>query len=254
MPRIYAYHFNDPTNLGDLVCCPVDYFESLRCAEKIDWQCDPEKFADAPVIIGGGGLLNPAMSERLERVVLRRTAPSVLWGVGTNVHRETKASYPNYLGHAGLVGLRDFGNPFEYVPCPSCLHPAFGGKFPVHHDFVIYEHSHHTIGIEPSAPRMANNEPKERMEAVLRFLASGDLVITNTYHGCFWAMLLSRRVLVYRPFSSRFFYFKPKVVFCDGDNWRAKAKETIRTIGYLEECRAINTRFAARVLEFLKIE
>lgn len=249
VPRVYAYYFNHSTNLGDQVCCPVDYFEPLRCAQKIDWDSEPEQMADGPVIVGGGGLLNPAMTEKLGRLAFHAKTPVVVWGVGTNVHRETRSVYPDFLSKVQLVGLRDFGNPFEYVPCPSCLHPALDRPGSVQHEFVIYEHAHHTIGIAPSAPRMANHQPKENLEAVIEFLSSGDLVIT--YHGCFWALLLQRRAMIYRPFSNRFFFFKPKVVFCDGENWRAKAKEASPAPGYLEECRLLNRQFAEKVFRLL---
>lgn len=253
MPRLYAYHFNDPTNLGDQVSSPVDYFEPLAIGERIGWDSDPGDFVNVPVIAGGGGLLNPILSKQLEKAVLRKNAPFIIWGIGTNTHNATTASYPDYLSHADLVGLRDFGNPFDYVPCPSCMHPAFDRQFSIQHDFVIYEHSHHTIGIAPSAPRMGNDQPKENMEEVIRFLSSGETVITNTYHGCYWAMLLNRRVLVYRPFSSRFFYFNPEVTFCDSEDWRDKIKYTTPTPEYLQECRMLNLRFAQKVFDLLAL-
>jgi hypothetical protein len=131
------------------------------------------------------------------------------------------------------------------------MHPALDRAFPVRHEFVIYEHAHHPIGIAPSAPRMANNEPSERMEGVVEFLASGELVITNTYHGAFWSLLLGRRILIYRPYSNRFHFFKPRVVFCDGENWRAKAKEAAGAPGYLDECRRLNREFAEQVFRLL---
>ncbi|MBI2946001.1 MAG: hypothetical protein HYY23_00005, partial [Verrucomicrobia bacterium] len=118
MPQIYACHFNDPTNLGDQVCSPVDYFEPLRSAQKMDWDSAPDKFAGSPLIVGGGGLLNAVLSEKLAALLHHRKAPVVIWGVGTNMHRETRPFYPDFLNRAALVGLRDFGNPFEYVPCP----------------------------------------------------------------------------------------------------------------------------------------
>ena len=254
MPQLYAYHFNDPTNIGDQVSSPVDYFWPLQAAQKMDWNCDLDELARAPVIVGGGGLLNPILSEKLVRLVLLKKEPIVFWGVGTNMHNQKESFYPKFLNTVDMVGLRDFGNPFEYVPCPSCLHAALDRQFPIQHDFVIYEHAHHTIGIEPSAPRMANNQPKENMDAVIQFLSSGELVITNTFHGCYWALLLNRRALIYRPYSNRFFFFKPETVFCDAENWRAKARDAIPAPGYLEECRLLNHRFAEKVFRLLKLD
>jgi hypothetical protein len=80
MSQIYACHFNDPTNLGDQVCCPVDYFEPLRTACKLDWHSAPDEFTAAPLIVGGGGLLNPVLGENLAALLLRRKAPVVVWG------------------------------------------------------------------------------------------------------------------------------------------------------------------------------
>lgn len=89
------------------------------------------------------------------------------------------------------------------------------------HDFVIYEHKQHPIEIS-GLPRM--NNFNRNIKNVIDFLSSGNCVITNSYHGVYWATLLKRKVICI-PFSSRFMATKfPPVYLSEIGNWRQSVK------------------------------
>lgn len=237
------------SNLGDQICCPSDYVRLGDDVRKISiWD-----YKHGPVIFGGGGLLHPGVDDMLEEALTADGRPKIIWGIGTNYHGLKEPYYPSWLGKFDLVGLRDWGNVYEYVPCPSCLHPEFDKpRGVVTEEFVIYEHHNQPIQIPGTFFRRAtNSQAADAFPAVLDFLSSADCVITNTYHGLYWSMLLGKKSICWKPYSNRFRTFKYPVPSCQEDNWKERSKEAIVATGYLEECRALNLAFHEKVLGVL---
>lgn len=252
-----AIHIHDEHNLGDSMCVPTDYCPQFGPAEKvnvrsitaiIDDKTPMPPLGDA--IIGGGGMLYPSLPPVLGALLAqKRDTRLVIWGIGSNTHDATTADYPKLLAAYDLVGIRDYGNPYQYVPCPSCMNPEFDlPAVEPTHDFVIYEHYEHPIELEVKVPRCSNDRLKTTFSHVLSFLAEGRVVLTNTFHGAYWALLLNRPVVVYKPFSSRFYGFKPAVLFADDKTWQEQlGKAAAPGAEYLHECRALNAGFARQV-------
>lgn len=240
-------HVIDKQNLGDQVCCPRLYFPWPA-----DWEeQDVREYKDGPAIFGGGGLLHSGMDEHLKWAP---RSECVLWGIGSNYHDKKELAYPSWVKDFGLIGCRDFGSPFEYVPCPSCLSPAFNRtKVDPRFEAVIYEHNLVPIDLPSAAfPRLTHRQPADRFWSTIHFLQLGQVVLTNTYHGAYWALLCRRPVVIYKPFSSRFQGLKPKVEFATEENWEKKlALAQHPDFGYLEECFAINLAFHVKVMDFV---
>lgn len=233
----------DPANLGDSLCCPRDYFPEFKNCPLVDIR-EP---LPGPVIFGGGGLLHEGVDVFMEQA----DPKSIVWGAGSNYHDPNHTPFPDWLDRFTFVGLRDFGNPWNYVPCASCLHPAFDENFgEPSQEVVVYEHHQH--GMDLGLPSRKNDGRPEDFPEVLRFLASGRVVLTNTYHGAYWASLLGRPVVIINPFSSRFHRLKPAVAFATEDNWRDAVSAALARTGYLQECRTINQRMFQKVQEILK--
>jgi len=217
-----------------------------------------------PVIFGGGGLLgfdgHNKHKEALE--ILRRYAesggPVVIWGAGHNrtrnwidAQRETDASLYGDLSNF-VVGLRDFETMWRWVPCVSALHPSFHARRPKPSNSVV-SYWHGALPLPSSAlqglPQMTNIADKSAkkfmsdLEAVLAFLASGEVVVTNSYHGAYWATLLGRRVVAF-PNSSKFLGFKhkPASVLLNAD-LKALIDAAPSYPEALSECRDANVDF-----------
>ncbi len=156
-----------------------------------------------------------------------KTNKCIAWGIGHNFHNgETKIDYKNYLSNFRLIGVRDFGF-HQHVPCASCMSNVFDKKYEITNETVIYEHHEHPINMD--FPKMTNLGIN--LEEKIKFLGSAETIITSSYHGAYWGMLLNRKVKVEIPFSSKFYGFK-------NNN--------------LEECRKLNIKFYGDVISLLK--
>lgn len=244
-------HIQDMRNIGDQVCCPANYFDEFKTYPVKPIQNIEVDDSTDPIVFGGGGIFHGDVIPRLEAFSKDTKRKRIIWGAGHNVHGETNpaTSYPEFVKDFDLVGLRDYGNPFGYVPCPSCLHPSFDKLNHTITDIVVLEHFQHSIPLY-DFPRMSNCQPKWYMEHVCKFIGSALTVITNSFHGAYWALLMRKDVVIWKPFSSRFYGFKPEVKFADETNWKQVVIHfTWRENGYLEECRALNREFYKKVKE-----
>lgn len=184
----------------------------------------------------------------------RTVAPRILWGVGHNIKdMNNDINYPPYANKFHLVGLRDWDSGFRWVPCASCMHTAFDKEYEIKNEFVWFEHKKRLIDnryldLVP-APRMLNTG--QNLEQIIEFLGSGETVVTNSYHGVYWATLLGRKVVCI-PWSSKFNMFKHPPTMATEKDWPSKIKEAISYPTALEECREANTEFYKDVKNLLK--
>jgi hypothetical protein len=157
------------------------------------------------------------------------------------------------------------------------MHPAFDRQREVKHEIVVFSHKKFQIHI-PGVPRLTNTT--QNFEQVLDFLASGETIITSSYHGAYWGTLLGRKVLAF-PFSTKFYTFKhlptlypvkkwkpaswklsifKKQIYqrwdknkflCDLQNWQDLLKNCQSYPESLVECRTQNQKFYEQCLEMI---
>jgi hypothetical protein len=193
--RILNLHFDTRRggrrNVGDMHAAVCRYFPNME-----------EGFPGTSlegigaVIFGGGGVYHPVF-QRIARVCHARGIPYAIWGAGvvTELRRAGKNpfSWRDFGDMAAICGMRET-NPWNYVPCPSCLSPyfeAFRDLAPTTSQ-VIYENPDKPIP-DIGLPRMSNYESDD-LPTILRFLASAEKVATSSYHGRLWATWLGRTV------------------------------------------------------------
>jgi hypothetical protein len=115
------------------------------------------------------------------------------------------------------------------------------------HEVVAYWNAQKRQPAFDGVPAMDNEQP---FAGVLRHLASGRGVVTNSYHGVYWATLLGRPVVVWKPYSVKFHRFKHPPMLCEpGDGWRTMLNKALVYPEALEECRAANRLFYAAVVD-----
>jgi len=145
-------------------------------------------------IYGGG-----CVATKSVELARRQKVPTVSWAVGTT-RRGSKAKPPAVdYGVFDLASTRDWPPPpgVDWVPCPSCMSTLFDDPpAPTVHT-VEYGHS-------KLSPMPALNNNCMDFERVIRHLASGEVVVTSSYHGMIWATWLGRKVKVV-PFGSKFY-------------------------------------------------
>lgn len=259
MKTVIFYRIIDHRNAGDMLCCPKPHFAQYQDCEEVDmrrWVPDPNRVS----IFGGGGILYPELNDILasagEARRNRQTGPVIIWGAGENLLNQKCLMEPSYIDDFDLVGLRDFGgkrNP-NYVPCVSCLIPgieAFRNLDPIF-EMVIYDHFGAPIPCGNIAPRLTNLEGIS-VDSRMRFLALGKTILTNSYHGAYWAMLMGRKVILYAaPLTSRYFHLKyqPKTIFSAAEIDERSGIDA--PAEYLNECRSLNQSFHAKVIALIQ--
>lgn len=162
-------------------------------------------------------------------------AITIAWGVGHHVRLPPwdETMRTEHVRAAALCDLyfpRDPIEGFECVPCASCLHPVFDEvRSGPAHKIVRYSAARRVNVETPAdAPHMSNEDGT--IEQAVRFLASGETVVTSSYHGAYWVGLLGRKVEIV-PWGSKFHYL-PKLS--------------------LAECRAANRAAHAKVMALLR--
>ncbi|WP_258343277.1 polysaccharide pyruvyl transferase family protein [Saccharopolyspora gregorii] len=260
MPEIFVVHRRDPHNIGDMACPPsdhVEHFPWLADATTIDIEHDIPRYADrlrhAHVIYGGGGLLGTGFFDRqLDHLLSLRPPKLVVWGAGHNNNERHSIEELQVLDRFDLVGLRDRPGPGgrEWVPCTSALLPELDDPGEPRHDVVAYRHRDRKLPFPADLaefPMLTNGH--HDLGETLDFLASGEVVVTNSYHGAYWATLLGRRVVVVDPFASKFHGFRHRVPVVDGRDWRTALADSRTYPDALRECRAAVLGFGDRVRE-----
>lgn len=255
--EIVGSHIIDRKNLGDRSCCTLSYFPFG--SKHFDIRGHPEVFQGKHVIIGGGGLLHKKYEAVFKALLAFREHQSpdsklIFWGAGINIHGASSVEYPEWLAQFDLVGLRDYGNPYAYVPCASCVNVEFDRpRSSVVHEWVVYEHKNVPIRSPwfSKVPRL-NNCGKLKLGDTLDFLSKGKNIITNSFHGAYWSLLLGRDVWLYKPFSNRFLSFPVRLPAVK-DEPIEEYPPTPRIADYLTECRQRNHAFALQVRRLLKL-
>jgi hypothetical protein len=269
--KIYAISRTATPNVGDIYSSPRLYSPFLREAESVDIKqltvnsgaatdASPPNFGGAALVVGGGGLLDNAYFDAEIELIAHSPGPAlkVLWGVGQNfeqardMQRLFRSRLPD-LSPFDLVGVRDYPNPWRWTPCASCLHDVFQRPAaPATREVVTFLHHdrRRTEGVEADLPNAMHNDEADFLK-VIDHLSSGDLVLTNSYHGAYWAQLLGRKVLAF-PTSTKMLHFRFPVPFCEPDAWRRHARFAYVADEALRLSVEANRDFAQRVAERLE--
>ena len=247
-------------NLGEAASSPRPYLQG-RIVKPVHLNPDSfdrrilEDLTDQLVIVGGGGLFRPPYQGIVEAICrshsLRRTQGGklVIWGAGLDHYdRDTNDEYPIWIKHADLVGVRDWRKGPQWIPCASCLSPEFDKPREIDRPLVVYEHHDRQIPVTWKG-MVARTSSFRTMREALDFLGRGEVVLTNSYHGAYWATLLGRKVVCW-PWSSRFYLMKhPPVLANEQSDPGQVITNAISYPKALEECRSVNRWFRKRVYD-----
>ena len=266
LPDVLALHARKDCNVGDLMSTPSHYVSFLREAEPHDlhaWHprynlattsrlAFTEAVTRRPLIVGGGGLLTPYFLPALEYINHSAQRPVILWGVGHNYpNRSTwRADFDSpafSVSSFALVGVRDWNTRFRWVPCASCLSPLFDvPREPVRRiGFFLHANEPAELGYfsrkYPASDIMTNFGD---FAETLDFIGTSEAIVTNSFHGAYWATLLKRRVVAL-PTSSKFFSMRHPVLVGSRRNWPDLVGDAPIHERALAECRSANVDFAA---------
>lgn len=234
----------DTVNTGDKACSPYHYFDF----EDAGWFDLKDSIPEADIVIYGGGAIEPKL--RTEKIHHRVSARcKVAWGIGTS--RSGRKNNLDLVDDLDLCGVREYNRDLEnnintsYVPCVSCMSPLLDIPYKEDMEVAIYEHGAKSNLPEFNGiPKINNRAP---FDEAIEFIGRSQYVITNSFHGTYWALLLGKKVICF-PFSSKFYGYKYSPYYATEDNWKDAFNKAKSYPSYLEECRVINRDFYERIL------
>jgi hypothetical protein len=248
-------HWAGTKNVGDIHAAPYMYFDFGGRSQAVLNVPDIGRANSGALVVGGGKIL----LDQPEWLAKVESGKNIIWGVGAEPELEYS---PELLDKFQLVGVRESASPMIdgkqsfFVPCASCMSPLFDGKYETPHEAVFYYHAAKTTQAQFEAmaglPRYPNNLAD--MEEAVRFIASGDGVVTNSYHGAYWALLLGKKVAC-MPFNEKFFGFEFKPEYCNESEPKealGKLADATRYPEALAESRRRNAEFYGRVMDMLE--
>lgn len=262
-----------PVNSGDWMTSPYHYFLEffsqyqvlIHSIWTIHWN---EIESTDVVIVGGGGLIDnsDALNQILNRL-LKHCKYVVFWGVGTHRYSEN-----NFLGkkrtetsleltRAPLVGIRDYKHPsgLRYVPCPSCMHSAFNAREtkvnPSRTVGTITSALEKSFAIQGVQDSISNSFS---LNSLVDYILTSKVILTSSYHGAFWSMLLQRKVALpkSRMEIEKYLYFRHPVAFLDQNSYDEveilQATAALPEIGnFLAESKLLTYLFFIEVRELI---
>jgi hypothetical protein len=225
------------------------------------------------VIIGGSGLVGPGRFETcVESIFRQRPASVVLWGIGHNFQEGVQLDpttgwrtrvlkdgvtrlWPEWLAKADAVGVRDWDAGMPWVPCASSMLPAFDAlrEREPEREFVVL--NHYERGIDTTQALAAGAEFEhitnntEDIVGTLTQLASAKVVVSNSYHALYWALMLGRGAVAVAPNSTRFHGFRWPISYASQANWFSAVEHAQSAPKALVQAREANIEFSQRVLQ-----
>lgn len=252
MPQVVEVHRKVRDNVGDMYCNPSRYF-NLGDVSSEELLYNKTNLSNKTLVVGGGGLIHKKFSGHIETLISKNPTNTVLWAIGHNFGKryfeksQGKVYYPDWIDYCSLVGIRDWIDDYEkyYLPCVSCMHPAFDKTYKVRHDVVYFTHAFKTK-FENKEVRPLITNKTTNFNNVIEFLGSSNTVVTDSYHGAYWAQLLGKNVQV-ASWSVKFNHMKYPPYFLNSINDSYKPVNN-SVPGFLQECREYNNNFYQKFL------
>ncbi len=208
-------------------------------------------------------VLKEQVTKLIKHIDSNKDVKRIIWGAGHNQRDYNPANshdikYPRRIKDFDIIGVRDHWNDifqaqhpdWDWVPCASCMHPAFNKKYAIKNDVIIFEHKKQLIkgndfGPTP-VPRFVNSGAN--FEQTIELLGSANTILTNSYHGAYWGTLLGKKVIVLGPWSSKFYSLKHKPYLkAKPHGWEQIIDEAPIYQNALEECTVATTDFWQKV-------
>lgn len=245
--RIEFQHFRDTKNIGDASCSPYDW---LTWSHDVNASDIRKESRDYDVSVIGGGKIFGGLS-KYDGIQKDKRKLHIAWGVSTVQSFPISLKYSRARKICDLVGTRDWGDKrFQWAPCVTCLSPKFEEPLEPEHDVVFYYHAGKTekqgIEIPDNIPSMSNNV--ESLDKALDFIASGKTVVSNSYHGVYWSLLMGRKTLCV-PFSNKFSHYRFAPGFAKPSNWLKSLHSAQQSDSFLKVAREATHDFHEKVMQ-----
>lgn len=247
--KLHFQHLRNTTNVGDRSCSPFDYFSWNDATVSDISEADTP---DYDIGIYGGGKIFGGMA-KYAGVLEPRNRINIAWGVSTIQSFPLSLRYYRAKKLMNLIGTRDYGDKrYQYAPCVSCMYSFFDSPPPPLHDVVFYAHHGKSAGMKLLIPKSIPTETNvcDDLTAALSFIASGNTVVSNSYHGVYWALLMGRKAICI-PFSNKFFNYRLPPHYANQNNWLQEIGHGVMHPDMLYLAREATSAFKTKVDEMV---
>lgn len=248
----------DETNCGDMFCTPLlyyyDFFKQYRICRHDIRYIDYDAIAPEDVVIlGGGGLLNysEALNRNINRV-LDTGACVIAWAPGFNTHTEYSSRLRTEINFSrfAIVSVRDFQNSagLPYLPDVTCKIEALRKEYTIKRTIGIARHKDYPIS-QFSYDEITNREP---MEKIVEFIGESEVILSNSFHMIYWAMLMGKKTICIEPFSNKFFAYQHKPAYYTAEKSLDECIQQAPVHDVLEDYIQRNEVFFQRVKQLIQ--
>lgn len=236
-------HLATTPNVGDRACSPARYFD---WGDKLVQDYGQTVPATKLAIFGGGQTFRQAAHGAVFDALAAQHR--IIWGIGISSRQRARLEFDMMADAATLISSRVKDTPgCRFVPCVSAMAHHFDAPPQPRHAVVLFWHHTKSQRLQrpDTIPALSNHGSS--LATSLDFIASGETVVTNSYHGTYWAMCLGRKVLCL-PFSDKFTGFLDDPETASADEWPAHLSRARRHPEILDHARAANRAFHADVM------
>lgn len=222
VPTVHFIHRYITNNTGDLACGYYQYFfpdfEKYKC---IVHDVNSVNFSlirkTDIIIVGGGGLLN-ATSEWNFCInkAAKLAGKAVIWSAGFNsAYKGHQLSNKIDFKLFDLVSVRDFQyKDFRYAPCATCVIPELHKEYTIERNVGVVAHKDVPSHLPKEIHEFEKVTNSASLQEMVEFIATSQVVFTNSYHAVYWSILLQRKCILFAPRSEKYDFYKyPPVKF-----------------------------------------
>lgn len=259
--------FYNRWNFGDKTSTPIHYFDFPGFEkEATSLHLDNLKeynLSDYYVIVGGGGILSmPDFRSSYEHLFNSHPKFTAAWGAGyhgvprydydmNQVSKEAK--FDSHETNFDLHSTRDicFLGQTNWVPCASSMFEGFDMEVTKKREIGAFLHAEMNPSLMTEFHKMDHlyNDPQvewkdtlPHFEKIIRFFKESELIVTNSFHGMYWAVMAKVPVIAL-AFSTKFHHFRWNVPYATPENWKNFIDDTVIYQTALTEARSRNVEF-----------
>lgn len=209
---LHYIHRLDFLNRGDIYCGYYKYFKDLYNYDIHIHDIENPNIKlikeNDIVIVGGGGLVNAWNKwNNFLNIISSKSKNVILWSVGYNDIYDIEDIIVNIdFNKMKMISIRDYNHSsnFRYVPCASCMLPYLNIKSNIKRDIGIISHYYYKLDYD-NYDIIYNSDS---IYNIMQFIASSNIIISNSYHGVYWSTLMKKRVILMYETSTRFQHLK----------------------------------------------
>lgn len=219
--KIHFIYIIDDSNVGMANDCPADYYPDFyrfnvqkHDIKKVNFDSISKK--DIVIFSGTELLDNREEWNKTINKVLSNCENVIFWGCNlpTEISNNHLSNSSLKITAVNIEKAKIFSSfqwnnaDTKYLPCPSCKIQLLKKKYRIKRRVGIIEHKDFPINIDENFEKITNNN---RIDFVLKFIGSSEILITNYYHAYFWGILMGKKVILENSCSlSKFRHLKYK--------------------------------------------